>query len=78
MSKLLEEMRDLIRTLHYTYRSEEACLHWIGQYILFPGKRHPTEMGVGRGQRIPDASRGQTTGCGLNSESGARASSVSL
>jgi len=44
MSKLLEEMRDLIRTLHYTYRSEEACLHWIGQYILFPGKRHPTEM----------------------------------
>ena len=46
MSKLLEEVRDLIRTLHYTYRTEEACLHWIRQYILFHGKRHPTEMGV--------------------------------
>lgn len=46
MSKLLEEVRDLIRTLHYSYRTEEACLHWIRQYILFHGKRHPTEMGA--------------------------------
>ena len=33
MSKLLEEVRDLIRTLHYSYRT------WIRQYILFHGKR---------------------------------------
>lgn len=46
MSKLLEEVRDLIRTLHYSYRTEEAYLNWIRQYILFHGKRHPTEMGT--------------------------------
>ncbi len=46
MTKLLEEVRDLIRTLHYSYRTEEAYLNWIRQYILFHGKRHPTEMGA--------------------------------
>ena len=46
MPKLLEQVRDLIRTLHYSYRTEEAYLHWIRQYILFHGKRHPTEMGA--------------------------------
>ena len=46
MSRLLEEVRDLIRTLHYSYRTEEAYLNWIRQYILFHGKRHPTEMGA--------------------------------
>ena len=45
MSKLLEEVRALIRTRHYSYRTEEAYLNWIRQYILFHRKRHPTEMG---------------------------------
>ncbi len=46
MAKLLEEVRDLIRTGHYSYRTEEAYLNWIRQYILFHGKRHPAEMGA--------------------------------
>ena len=46
MPKLLEQVRDLIRTRHYSYRTEEAYLHWIRQYILFHGKRHPTELGA--------------------------------
>ena len=46
MSKLLEEVRDLIRTRHYSYRTEEAYLNWIRQYILFHGRRHPAEMGA--------------------------------
>jgi len=46
MPKLLEQVRDLIRTLHYSYRTEEAYLQWIRQYILFHGKRHPTEIGA--------------------------------
>ncbi len=45
MPKLLEEVRDLIRTRHYSYRTEEAYLYSIRQYILFHGKRHPAEMG---------------------------------
>ena len=35
MPKLLEQVRDLIRTRHYSYRTEEAYLNWIRQYILF-------------------------------------------
>ena len=35
MPKLLEEARNLIRTRHYSYRTEEAYLYWIGQYIYF-------------------------------------------
>ena len=31
---------------HYSYRTEEAYLNWIRQYILFHGKRHPAEMGA--------------------------------
>ena len=46
MPKLLEQVRDLIRTRHYSYRTEEAYLNWIRQYILFHGKRHPTEIGA--------------------------------
>ena len=46
IAKLLEEVRDLIRTLHYSYRTEEPYLNWIRHYILFHGKLHPTEMGA--------------------------------
>ena len=46
MSKLLEEVRALIPTRHYSYRTEDAYLNWIRQYILFHRKRHPGEMGA--------------------------------
>ena len=44
--KLLDRVRDAIRTRHYSRRTEEAYVHWIRRYILFHGKRHPSEMGV--------------------------------
>jgi integron integrase len=44
--KLLDQVRDAIRTRHYSYRTEEAYVHWIRRYILFHGKRHPAEMGA--------------------------------
>ncbi len=46
MPKLLEEVRDLIRTRHYSLSTEEAYLRWIKQYILFHSKRHPARMGA--------------------------------
>jgi integrase len=39
-------VRDQIRTLHYSIRTEEAYLKWIRQFILFHGKRHPNDMGA--------------------------------
>ncbi len=46
MSLLLDEVRDQIRTLHYSIRTEEAYLKWVREFILFHGKRHPNEMGL--------------------------------
>lgn len=43
--KLLEVVRDKLRALHYSKRTEEAYLDWIRRYVLFHNKRHPREMG---------------------------------
>ena len=44
MSQLLDQVRNLIRTRHYSYRTEQTYIHWIKQYIFFHRKRHPAEM----------------------------------
>ena len=46
MSELLNKVRALIRTRHYSYRTEQTYVHWIKQFILFHNKRHPPEMGA--------------------------------
>ncbi|HVN87790.1 MAG TPA: integron integrase [Candidatus Binatia bacterium] len=43
--RLLDQVRDALRTRHYSYRTEEAYIGWIKRFILFHCKRHPTEMG---------------------------------
>ena len=42
--KLLDQVRDTLRILHYSYKTEKAYLHWIRRFILFHQKRHPLEM----------------------------------
>jgi len=42
--KLLDRVRDTIRTKHYSIRTEEAYVNWIKRFILFHDKRHPQEM----------------------------------
>jgi integron integrase len=42
MPKLLEQVRNELRTRHYSYRTEQTYLQWIKQFILFHGKRHPS------------------------------------
>lgn len=44
--KLLDRVRDAIRTRHYSIRTEEAYVSWIKRFILFHQKRHPQEMGA--------------------------------
>ena len=43
--RLLDQVRNRLRTKHYGIRTEEAYANWIKCYILFHGKRHPREMG---------------------------------
>ncbi len=43
--RLLDQVRERTRYLHYSIRTEEACVHWIGAFVHFHGRRHPREMG---------------------------------
>jgi integrase len=45
MSKLLQQVRDEMRTRHYSYRTEQTYLHWIKQFILFHDKQPPSLLG---------------------------------
>jgi integrase len=45
--KLLDLVREKLRLLHYSIRTEDQYVQWIKRFILFHGKRHPREMGGG-------------------------------
>jgi integron integrase len=44
--RLLDRVRPSIRARHYSRRTEKAYVAWVRRYILFHGKRHPSEMGA--------------------------------
>ena len=44
--KLLDQVRDVIRLKHYSYRTEQSYVYWSRRYILFHNKQHPKDMGV--------------------------------
>lgn len=44
--KLLDVLRDEIRTRHYSARTEKAYVQWVERFIRFHGMRHPAEMGA--------------------------------
>jgi len=43
--KFLDQCREVMRFKRFSPRTEEAYVHWIRQFILWSGKRHPREMG---------------------------------
>jgi integron integrase len=44
--RLLPRVRQVIRTLHYSPRTEEAYVYWIRRFIFHHGVRHPDQMGA--------------------------------
>ncbi|MDP2752498.1 MAG: integron integrase [Rhodocyclaceae bacterium] len=44
--KLLDQVRDRLRLKHYSIRTETQYVQWIRRFILFHGKRHPSNMGA--------------------------------
>jgi hypothetical protein len=44
-SRFLQQVRDVIRVRHYSYRTEQTYVQWVKRFILFHDKRHPREMG---------------------------------
>jgi len=43
--RLLDQVRERIRYLHYSERTEEAYVYWAKQFIRFHQLRHPVELG---------------------------------
>ncbi len=46
MSKLLDNVRNVMRVRHYSYQTEKTYVHWIRQFIFFNKITHPAEMGA--------------------------------
>jgi integron integrase len=44
--KLMEVIRDALRTKGYAYKTEKAYLNWIRRYVRFHLPRHPREVGT--------------------------------
>ena len=42
--RLLDQVRQAIRTRHYSVKTEAAYVGWIKRFIFFHNKRHPAEM----------------------------------
>ena len=44
-ARILDQLRERIRYLHYSLRTEEAYVYWAKAFIRFHDLRHPAEMG---------------------------------
>jgi site-specific recombinase XerD len=44
--RLIERLREEVRSRHYSLQTEKAYWYWIRYFILFHRKRHPAEMGT--------------------------------
>lgn len=42
--RLLDQVREAIRSRHYSPRTEKAYVFWIRRFIVFSGRRHPDTM----------------------------------
>jgi integrase len=46
-ARLLDQVRERVRYLHYSIRTEQAYVHWARAFVRFHGcARHPSEMGA--------------------------------
>ena len=46
MSRLLDQVRQVIITKHYSPKTEKAYTSWIRRFVIFHQKRHPKELGA--------------------------------
>jgi len=43
--RLLDQLRQQIRALHYSIRTEQAYVHWVRAFVRFHGLQHPSDLG---------------------------------
>ena len=66
--KVLDQLRERIRYLHYSLRTEQAYVHWVRAFIRFHGVRHPATLGSSEVEAFLSGERAQ--GFGLHASSG--------
>lgn len=44
-TRLPDQMRERLRYMHYSLRTEQTYLFWVRWFIRFSGLLHPKEMG---------------------------------
>lgn len=44
-TRILDQLRERLRYLHYSLRTEHAYVYWVRCFIHFHGLRHPRELG---------------------------------
>jgi len=44
-TRLLEQVRERIRYLHYSLRTEQAYVRWVRIFVRWTGLRHPRDCG---------------------------------
>ena len=44
--RFLDRLRQALRARHYSPRTERVYVGWVRRFIVFHGKRHPSEMGA--------------------------------
>jgi hypothetical protein len=45
--RLYDRVVEVLRTRHYSRRTEQAYIHWIRRFILFHARAHPRELAEG-------------------------------
>jgi len=48
--RLLDALRERLRYMHYSLRTEEAYVYWVRGFIRWAGLRHPSDLGAGEVQ----------------------------
>ena len=51
-----DQVREVMRLLDYSLRTEQTYLEWIKRFIFFHQKRHPREMGAAEGEIVASSS----------------------
>ena len=49
-ARLLDQVRERVRSLHYSLRTEQAYVYWIRAFVRYHGLRHPQDMGQAEGE----------------------------
>ena len=67
--KVLDQLRERIRYLHYSLPTEQAYVHWVRAFIRFT-VRHPATFGQQRSRGISVLAGERSEGFGLHASSG--------